>query len=313
MTDTPSRDDLAALRKAADEPIGDPARYPRRGIIDRYHSAVVSAYEAGELVSRAPSAPVEDDRPDVRCNSCGWLGYNDDLVASIDSEDGEPSNPCPNCGTDAYLMDIETPVEVAGLVERLRGVALCKLEAAIGPLALDCNRVWEAWSVGTMGPDDFEPVNERIDELVDEAISPFVSALEASHAASAAKDAEIARLTAERDRWREDYHDTSKSELKFRTRALQAEAALAESEAKLAVAYETAADEMIVQALMVEGPADIETVQSAIRALATEDQAAALAAYVRQHVEAETRACAEAYPQGIGAILSRLVQPAGEA
>ena len=54
-----SANDLAALRKAADEATGDPARYPRRGIIDRYQSAVVSAYEAGELVSRAPSAPAE--------------------------------------------------------------------------------------------------------------------------------------------------------------------------------------------------------------------------------------------------------------
>lgn len=31
----------------------------------------------------------------------------------------------------------------------------------------DCTRVWEAWSVGTMGQDDFSPVNDRLDEIVD--------------------------------------------------------------------------------------------------------------------------------------------------
>lgn len=48
--------DLAALRKAVDDATGDPARFPRRGLIDSYHSAVVAAYEAGELARRAPSA-----------------------------------------------------------------------------------------------------------------------------------------------------------------------------------------------------------------------------------------------------------------
>ena len=76
---------------------------------------------AAEVLARradlaAPSAPAEADPPDVRCNSCGWLGYDDDLVASIDTEDGEPSHPCPNCGTDANLLDIDAPAEVEGLV-----------------------------------------------------------------------------------------------------------------------------------------------------------------------------------------------------
>lgn len=31
----------------------------------------------------------------------------------------------------------------------------------------DCTRVWEAWSVGTMGQNDFSPVNDRLDEIVD--------------------------------------------------------------------------------------------------------------------------------------------------
>jgi len=31
----------------------------------------------------------------------------------------------------------------------------------------DCKRVWSAWSYGTMGEDDFEPVADRIDDIVD--------------------------------------------------------------------------------------------------------------------------------------------------
>lgn len=53
MTDRIDTAALYALRKAAGEASGDPARYPRRGIIDHYHSAVVSAYEAGQLVAAA--------------------------------------------------------------------------------------------------------------------------------------------------------------------------------------------------------------------------------------------------------------------
>ncbi len=35
----------------------------------------------------------------------------------------------------------------------------------------DCTRTWQAWSVGTMGQDDFVPVSDRIDEIVDEAMA----------------------------------------------------------------------------------------------------------------------------------------------
>jgi hypothetical protein len=39
--------------------------------------------------------------------------------------------------------------------------------------AYDCTRVWSAWGVGTMGPDDFSPVAEdddRLTEIVDAAL-----------------------------------------------------------------------------------------------------------------------------------------------
>lgn len=41
------------------------------------------------------------------------------------------------------------------------------LIASLGD-AYDCTRVWNAWSYGTMGEDDFVPVLDRLEELIDE-------------------------------------------------------------------------------------------------------------------------------------------------
>ncbi len=49
------------------------------------------------------------------------------------------------------------------------------LEAELGD-ALDCTRVWEAWSYRTMGPDDFVLVTERIDEMVDGIVLHLLTA-----------------------------------------------------------------------------------------------------------------------------------------
>ena len=69
--------------------------------------------------------------------------------------------------------------------------------AAIGD-AYDCNRVWSAWSYGTMGPDDFSRVAEDGDRVAEIA----GAALEAAHAvltpppgcAQAAQPADVALL-----------------------------------------------------------------------------------------------------------------------
>lgn len=50
---------------------------------------------------------------------------------------------------------------------------------AIGLDAYDCIRVWSAWSIGTMGPDDFAPIvddEDRLSEIVDAAISSIAPA-----------------------------------------------------------------------------------------------------------------------------------------
>lgn len=57
----------------------------------------------------------------------------------------------------------------------LRSRVRAALGEVIGGDAYDCIRVWDAWSVGTMGEDDFEPVIDRLDEITDVVLAalPF--------------------------------------------------------------------------------------------------------------------------------------------
>jgi hypothetical protein len=48
------------------------------------------------------------------------------------------------------------------------------IASALGGMALDCLRVWDAWRVGTMGPDDFSVIvddSDRLAEITDAAIA----------------------------------------------------------------------------------------------------------------------------------------------
>lgn len=58
------------------------------------------------------------------------------------------------------------PVDPVAGGEALREVVRDALASELGD-TYDCGRVWEAWSVGTMGEDDFTPVNDRVDEIAD--------------------------------------------------------------------------------------------------------------------------------------------------
>lgn len=55
------------------------------------------------------------------------------------------------------------------------------LAASLGD-AYDCTRVWSAWSYGTMGEDDFEPVRDRIDEIVQSVVAAIRRFEDTSHA-----------------------------------------------------------------------------------------------------------------------------------
>ena len=64
-------------------------------------------------------------------------------------------------------------VPVAELDDQHREAVHQAVAEALGSGAYDCQRVWEAWGVGTMGPDDFVPVAEdsdRVAEIADAAI-----------------------------------------------------------------------------------------------------------------------------------------------
>lgn len=58
------------------------------------------------------------------------------------------------------------PVDPVAGGEALREAVRDALASELGD-TYDCGRVWEAWSVGTMGEDDFTPVNDRVDEIAD--------------------------------------------------------------------------------------------------------------------------------------------------
>jgi hypothetical protein len=59
-------------------------------------------------------------------------------------------------------LDKATPSEQ---IEALKTKLTEHLHSEFGD-AYDCTRVWEAWDVGTMGEDDFEPLNARLDSIV---------------------------------------------------------------------------------------------------------------------------------------------------
>ena len=68
-------------------------------------------------------------------------------------------------------------VPVAGISDEHREAVCTAVAEALGE-AYDCQRVWEAWNVGTMGPDDFTLTAEdddRVAEIADAAIEAFRS------------------------------------------------------------------------------------------------------------------------------------------
>lgn len=73
--------------------------------------------------------------------------------------------------------------------QKLREEATDKVAEALGD-AYDCTRTWQAWSYGTMGPDDFALVaddDSRLSEITEAALAPALAAIDA-------QAAEIARL-----------------------------------------------------------------------------------------------------------------------
>jgi hypothetical protein len=75
-----------------------------------------------------------------------------------------------NCELDAALAFI--PADTPAAKVTVEGAVRDALYDALGE-ALDCTRVWEAWSYGTMTEDDFSPVRDdeaRMEELTQAAL-----------------------------------------------------------------------------------------------------------------------------------------------
>lgn len=81
-----------------------------------------AALEAGQL--RNSTVEIPDDDVTIRCNKCWWHGSEDDLVATIDAIDKEPSRACPTCKTDNYLMDISIDAGLIGTISTPRHSAV---------------------------------------------------------------------------------------------------------------------------------------------------------------------------------------------
>ena len=115
--------------------------------------AVIKEYERARL-SLAPTAPVEAS-VSVRGHGpkCwGKTSVSDEMLyCYCGSTDLRPQ---PSGETRAELIDY--------------------LRQEFGD-TYDCTRVWSAWSYGTMGEDDFDPVSNRIDDIAD-AILALLSA-----------------------------------------------------------------------------------------------------------------------------------------
>jgi hypothetical protein len=83
-----------------------------------------------------------------KCNNCGWTGSEDDLVICYEDGkygDGYGCKGCPQCKTDAYLIDVEVVPEkhTPGPWENQAGLIITKAtnrrgSVAVVPIGNDC-------------------------------------------------------------------------------------------------------------------------------------------------------------------------------
>ena len=95
----------------------------------------------------------------------GNIQLADRLIDSVVSwSENSPSQPEPEGVTDEELVELD---------DSSREAVHAAVAEALGDV-YDCLRVWDAWSYGTMGPDDFSLVAEdddRVAEIADAAIN----------------------------------------------------------------------------------------------------------------------------------------------
>lgn len=85
---------------------------------------------------------------------------------------------CPACSGSGHIDDANLP-RFPELTEAQQDAIKEVVATELGT-TYDCGRVWSAWSVGTMGRDDFMPVVEdysRLHDITMAAVNGYVSAL----------------------------------------------------------------------------------------------------------------------------------------
>ena len=121
--------------------------------IDRLREELQAALEHALRGVEAVAHVFSDDLEKLESSECAVTAYS---IEMGDPDRGE---------TVPLYTKTPAPVVPEHQKERLRDA----IAETLGDSAYDCTRVWSAWSVGTMGPDDFAPIvddDERLSEIV---------------------------------------------------------------------------------------------------------------------------------------------------
>ena len=153
-----------------------PAPVPLNGYLQGYDAgrrdAAADAQQAADAAQNPPALEPGElaawlkEEAEAYRNTCGTnlASQNLDNAATLLLEQG------------AELTALRG-VPVAGISDEHRDAVREAVAEALGD-AYDCQRVWSAWSCGTMGPDDFTLTAEdddRVAEIADAAIEAFRS------------------------------------------------------------------------------------------------------------------------------------------
>lgn len=85
------------------------AHYKERYGVDRFvfRLDTVTPEERAKWEAKGGYIPGAKEMDNVTCNNCDWRGNDYDLAKVREAETGDIMDACPNCRTDAYLMDIK--------------------------------------------------------------------------------------------------------------------------------------------------------------------------------------------------------------
>ncbi|GGE18512.1 hypothetical protein GCM10011390_42110 [Aureimonas endophytica] len=90
-------------------------------------------------------------------------------------------------GPQNLVLLAPAPAAPAPAADTVREAVIAALTDVLGD-ALDCTRVWEAWSVGTMSADDFVLLTERFEEIADAVIAALATLPRPADSSSPATD-----------------------------------------------------------------------------------------------------------------------------